>query len=66
VSDIKIFIPSLGSTKFTKSLTISLGVKKLPPDFFVSSANCSRRYSKASPKISVLFKSEFLSLGELK
>jgi hypothetical protein len=37
----------------------------LPPDFFISSANCSKRYSNASPKISVPSRSEFLSIGEL-
>jgi hypothetical protein len=59
-------IPSLGSTNSTRNLTTSLGVKNSPPLFLVCSANSSKRYSYASPKISSLSKSELRSLGELK
>jgi hypothetical protein len=38
----------------------------MPPDFLVSSANSSSKYSKALPNISLLSKSELRSLGELK
>ena len=48
------------------NLSLSISAIKLSPDFFVSSANYSKRYSNALPKMSVPSKSEFLSLGELK
>jgi len=49
---------------FSRSLTTSFGMKKLPPDFLVSSANCSKRYSNASPKLSVLSRSSLRKRGE--
>jgi hypothetical protein len=61
-----ILILSFGSTMLTTGFTTSQGVKKLPLLFLVSFANCSKRYSYASPNMSSFSKSEFRSLGELK